>query len=73
MAVPFFFYSGVLKMPRVSNAFEDYTSIKPLNKNKHNKFLLERNSINVHSKTLDHSSNCKMRTGWPYIGHFGVA
>ena len=40
-------------MPRVSNAFEDYTSIKPLNKNKHNKFfiMLERNSINVHSNT----------------------
>ena len=37
-------------MPRESNAFEDYTSIKPL-KNKHNKFfiMLERNSINVHS------------------------
>ena len=53
-------------MPRVSNAFKDYTSIKPLNKNKHNVTLL------MFNQTLDHSSQCKMRTGWPYIGHFGV-
>ena len=40
-------------MPGVSNAFEDYTSIKPL-KDTHGKFftMLERNSINVHSNTL---------------------
>ena len=42
--------AGVLKMPRVSNAFEYHTSKKPLIKNKPKKFL-ERNSINVHSNT----------------------
>ena len=59
-------------MPRESNAFEDYTSIKPL-KNKHNKFfiMLERNSINVHSNTRP-SRTANLRTGWPYLGDFGI-
>ena len=44
-------------MPRLSNAFVDYTSIKPLNeKLRHNKFfiMLEGNTINVHSNTRPH-------------------
>ena len=42
---------------RVSNDFEDYTKIKPLNKKKiHNKFFImfERNSINVPSNIRPH-------------------
>ena len=49
-------------MPRVSNAFKDYTSIKPLNNNekKHNKFfiMLTLNSIYVRSNTR-YSSHSK--------------
>ena len=48
-------------MPRVSNAFEDYTSIKPLNnKKKHNKFfiMLKLNSIYVRPNTR-YSSHSK--------------
>ena len=44
----------ILKMPRVSNSFEDYRSIRPSNKkNNQNKFyiMLKRNSFNVHSNT----------------------
>ena len=64
-------------MPRVSNAFEDYTSIKPLNKNKHNKFLLERNSINVHSNTrpqLELQNENQLAVYWPLrsgVGNWG--
>ena len=38
-------------MPRDSNAFEDYPSIKSLKKNNGNKFfiMLDRNSINAYS------------------------
>ena len=60
-------------MPRASNAFEDYTSIKPLHENNHNKFfiMLKRNSINVHSNATT-ARFAKVRTGWPYIlGDFG--
>ena len=48
-------------MPRVSNAFEDYTSIKPLNKkNKRNKFfIMFLYSLLMLIQTLDHSSHCK--------------
>ena len=47
-------------MPRVSNAFKDYTSIKPLNKKKDNKFfiMLKLNSIYVRSNTR-YSSHSK--------------
>ena len=47
-------------MRRVSNAFKDYTSIKPLKKNKRNKFfiMLELNSIYVRSNTR-YSSHSK--------------
>ena len=68
-------------MLRVSNAFEDYTSIKPLNKNKHNKFLimLERNLINVHSKTrpqLALQNENRLAVYWPFricVGRWGVS
>ena len=52
----------VLKMPRVSNAFEDYTSIKP--KNNHNKFfiMLKPISVNGHSNTTT-ARSAKVRTG----------
>ena len=50
-------YAGVLKMPRVSNAFK-FT---------HNK---KRNSITVHSNTCQLALQIwrlsKVRTGWPY-------
>ena len=61
-------------MPRVSNDFEDYTSIKPLNKNKHNKFLLERNSINVHSNTrpqLELQNENRLPLYWSCLGNWG--
>ena len=55
-------------MPRVSIAFEDQTSIKPLNKNNRYKFfiMLKRNSVNVHSNTTT-ARSAKGRTGWPYM------
>ena len=62
-------------MPRVSNSFEDYRSIRPSNKkNNQNKFyiMLKRNSVNVHSNTTT-ARSAKVRTGWPYIlGDFGI-
>ena len=54
-------------MPRVSNTFEDYTSIKPLNKFF---IMLERNSVNVHSNT-PHSSHCKSEHPACRRGDFG--
>ena len=64
----------VLKMPRVANAFEDYTLIKPLNKNNHTKFfiMLKCNSVNGHSNTTT-ARSAKVRTGRPFIlGDFGI-
>ena len=66
-------------MPRVSNAFKDYTSIKPLNKNKHNKLLimLERNSINIQSNTrpqLPLQNENRLAVYWPFrscVGNWG--
>ena len=55
-------------MPRETNAFEDYSSIKPLNKNI---IMLKRNSVNGHSNTTT-ARSAKVRTGWPSIlGDFG--
>ena len=58
-------------MPRVSNAFKDYTSINSVNKNKHNKFLimLERNPINVQSNTrlqLALQNENRLAVYWPF-------
>ena len=53
-------------MPRVSNAFKDYTSIKPLNKKKkHNNFFirLELNST-MFVQTFATARTTKVRTGW---------
>ena len=59
-------------MPRVSNTFEDYTSINETIKNNHNKFfiILKSNFVNVYSNTTT-ARSAKVRTGWPYIGDFG--
>ena len=55
-------------MPRVSNAFKDYTSIKPLNKNEHNNFvtMLELNS-SMFVQTLATARTAKVRTSWLYF------
>ena len=48
--------------------FKDYTSIKALNKKKHNSFfiMLELNS-SMFVQTLATARTTKVRTGWPYM------
>ena len=61
--------AGVLKMPRVSNAFTDYTSIKPLNNNKKNimNYLLCWSLTRfMFVQTLATARTAKVRTDWPY-------
>ena len=73
IAVPFVFsrsqwisLAGVLKMPRVSNVFKDYTSIKPLNKKISiiNFLLCWSVTLLMFIQTLDHSSQSENRLDW---------
>ena len=75
IAVPFVFSRSLniacrstQNAARVSNDFEDYTKIKPLNKKKYtiNSLLCSSATLLMFLQTFDHILRCKSENRWPY-------